>query len=254
MEATGLKGITRKEILGNIKELFTFSYYKEGLSNWMPITKVAALIGFAIIIGTGIPHGFAITNIISIISGLIGYTCVLAITNGKRINGLLGFISAIGIGGMAIHAGNPADAVMQLAYLLALDIPVIIFGHRWTNAKIKTFDKGALKIILIVGVIGFAAMYAMDAFWLHTPRPVLDAFGATIGFIGSALMLGKYSTQYFFWNFQGIMSLTLWGVTAMQGDANWVLFATYCMYLMNSMIGAFHSPWSEARKQKRLEK
>ena len=245
-----LKGITKKEVLGNIKELFTLQYYKEGLTGWIPITKIAWLIGFAIIVGTGVPHGFAITNIISIVSGLIGYTCVLAITNGKRINGLLGFISAVGIGGMAIHAGNPADAVMQLAYLLALDIPVIIFGHRWTAAKIKTFDFNALKIILVIGIIGFGLMYSMDAFWLHTPRPMLDAFGATIGFIGSGLMLAKYSTQYFFWNFQGIMSLLLWGVTAYHGDANWVLFATYAMYLMNSMIGAFHSPWAEARKNK----
>lgn len=245
-----LHGVTKEEVLKNIKELFTFNYYKEGLSGWSTITKVAALVGFCIIIGTGIPNGFTLINLISIISGLIGYTCVLAITNGKRINGLLGFISAVGIGGVAIYSGNPADAVMQLAYLLALDIPVIIFGHRWNNAKIKTFDMNALKIILVVGLIGFAAMYAMDGIWLHTPRPVLDAFGATIGFIGSALMLGKYSTQYFFWNFQGLMSLVLWGMTALHGDANWVLFATYAMYLMNSMIGAFASPWADARKNK----
>lgn len=245
-----LKGITGKEILGNIKELFTVEYYREGLSNWSMITKILWVIGFGVIVGTGLPHGLAITNIISILSGLIGYTCVLAITNGKRINGLLGFISAIGIGGMAIHAGNPADALMQLAYLLALDIPVIIFGNRWTEQEIRTFDKGALKIILSIGVIGFALMYSMDAFWLHTPRPILDAFGATVGFIGSGLMLGKYSTQYFFWSLQGILSLVLWGVTALQGDANFVLFATYAVYLLNSLVGSFFSPWADARKLK----
>lgn len=245
-----LKGITGKEILGNIKELFTIEYYKEGFSDWSKVTKILWVIGFCVIVGTGLPHGLAITNIISIVSGLIGYTCVLAITNGKRINGLLGFISAVGIGGMAIHAGNPADALMQLAYLLALDIPVIIFGNRWTKREIRTFDKGALKIILSIGIIGFALMYAMDAFWLHTPRPFLDAFGATVGFIGSGLMLGKYSTQYFFWVLQGVMSLVLWGVTALQGDANFVLFATYAVYLLNSLTGLFFSPWADARKLK----
>lgn len=248
-----LAGITRKEIMGNIKELFTWQYYKEGLSGWMTITKLAWLFGFMVIVGTGLPHGFTVVNVVSILSGLIGYTCVLAITNGKRINGLLGFISAVGIGSMAILAGNPADAVMQLAYLLVLDIPVIIFGNRWTQTKIKTFDKGALKIIIPIAIIGFILMYAMDAWWIQTPRPILDAFGATIGFIGAGLMLGKYSTQYLFWNLQGFLSLTLWGITAMQGDANYVLFATYAMYLMNSMIGAFHSPWSEARKNKKLK-
>lgn len=82
-----------------------------------------------------------------------------------------------------------------------------------------------------------------------SPRPVIDAFSAAVGFTGAALMLRKYSSQYVLWSIQGITSVLLWFMTAQQDGANWVLFATYVLYLGNDVLGLFFSRWRMFNKK-----
>ena len=230
-------------MLQNIKELFTFQYYREGLSDWTPQTKLLWFVGTIILTFTGFLHGLDQWVLLSWAGGLIGFTTTLAITNGKRINGLLGFISAIMISLVAFHSKNFADIFMQIGYIIALDLPVIIQGKRWQQAKVRLLDTAGLWGGLIVWAISFVIMFVIDSHF-GSPRPFIDAFSASIGFAGSYLMLKKYASQYVMWTLQGLMSATLWGITALQGDANYVLFAVYILYLANDVIGLFFSQWS----------
>lgn len=232
-------------ILDNIKALFTWEYYKEGLSGWTNISRVWLVVGIIILLVTGIPHGLDPINIVSVIGGVIGFTCTLAITNNKRLNGLLGFVSAFMISYVAFHGGNYADIFMQMGYVLALDIPVILFGMGWQNKKIKAMDKNGWLILIGGVVVMFGLLYFVDTQIFTSPRPVIDAFSAAVGFTGAFLMLAKYSSQYWMWTLQGLTSITLWGFTAMQGDASWVLFMVYVLYLGNDVLGLFFSPWSK---------
>lgn len=233
----------------NIKSLFTLDYYKEGFSGWTRQSRVWWVIGIIVLLTTGFAHGFDSMTIISVIGGLIGFSCTLAITNNRKLNGILGFVSAILISYVAFHAGNYADIFMQSGYVIFLDIPVILFGMAWQNKKIKTMDKQGW-LILIIGLLAmFGLLYFIDTHVFVSPRPVIDAFSAAVGFTGAFLMLGKYSSQYWMWTIQGGMSILLWGVTAFQGDANFVLFMTYILYMGNDILGLFFSPWS-ARKIK----
>lgn len=236
-------------VKNNIKSIFTFDYYKKGFSGWTLQSKIWLAIGLAVLLVTGFSHGYNTMTVISVLGGAIGFTCTLAITNNRKLNGILGFISAFLISYVAWNAGNYADIFMQMGYVITLDIPVILFGMAWQNKKIKTMDKQGWLTLIIGLLVMFGLLYFIDTHVFVSPRPVIDAFSAAVGFTGAFLMLGKYSSQYWMWTLQGIMSVTLWGITAMQGDANWVLFMTYVLYLGNDLLGLFFSPWS-ARKIK----
>lgn len=230
-------------MLSNIKELFTLQYYKDGLADWTPQTRVLWTVGSIMLTFIAFLGAIDVWSLLSWLGGLIGFTCTLAITNGKRINGLLGFISALMISAVAFHSRNFADIFMQVGYILALDLPVIIQGNKWQQTKVRLLDTAGLWGGLTVWAISFVFMFVIDSHF-GSPRPFIDAFSASIGFTGAYLMLKKYASQYVMWTLQGLMSAGLWFITAMQGDANFVLFAVYILYLSNDVIGLFFSQWS----------
>lgn len=244
-----------KSVWHNIKQLFTLDYYKKGFSGWTKESYILLAFGVTFLTITGLVHGVNEQVILSWVASLLSFSCVLAISNGRIINGLLGGISAILITIVALQSGNPSDAIMQGVYFIVLDAPIILFGNVWANTKIKGhMDKKGWAIAILTFLVSFTLLYFMDASLLHTPRPILDAFAASIGITGAALMLGKYSAQYYLWTAQGILSVILWGVTAYQGDGNWVLFANYMLFILNDIIGLFASPWAQARKDEKAEK
>ncbi|WP_072153111.1 nicotinamide riboside transporter PnuC [Weissella viridescens] len=234
----------------NVHDIFTWQYYREGFSGWSKKSYIWLLVGLSVIIGTGFMHGFSTMTLISVLGGAIGFTCTLAITNNKRLNGVLGFVSAILISYVAWHANNNADIFMQVGYVLALDIPVILFGSAWNARKIRKMDRTGWLILLGTFIVMYSFLFWIDTQVFISPRPFIDAFSAAIGFTGAALMLGKYSSQYVMWSIQGVTSVLLWFITAQQGDANWVLFATYLLYLGNDVLGLFFSPWRMFNKSK----
>lgn len=241
--------LSAKAIKENIRQLFTLEYYKEGLIGWTRQSYMLLTFGIAFLTITALSHSLTWEIVLSWVASLLSFSCVLAISNGKTINGLLGGASAILIGFVAIHQGNPSDFIMQTVYFFVLDLPIILFGGQWGNAEIKgKLDNKGWLIIFATFVMSFTALYFMDASFLNTPRPLIDALAASIGITGATLMLGKYSAQYYFWFLQGAFSVVLWGITAAQGDGNWVLFANYMLFILNDLIGLFNSPWSRARK------
>jgi len=72
-----------------------------------------------------------------------------------------------------------------------------------------------------------------------SPRPLIDSVAASVGFTGALLTTLRFKESYYFWFIQSIVSITLWGITAMQGGSNWVLFFTYILYLSNDLVSFF---------------
>ncbi|MBS9338288.1 nicotinamide mononucleotide transporter [Fructobacillus sp. M2-14] len=247
-------GFTWPEVKQNMKQIFTWSYYKEGFSGWDRSSYVWLAIGLIVIIATGLAHGLNYLSVMSMLGGAIGFTCTLAITANRRINGLLGFISAILISIVALHSRNYSDIVMQMIYLVTLDLNFMLFGNAWQNRKIKAMDKNGWVIAVVTAIVAYILLFAMDAYVFNAPRPEIDAAAATIGIVGATLTISKYRAQYWMWTLQGLMSVTLWGLTALQGDANWVLFATYILYLGNDVLGLWFSPWARSVKKEIAER
>lgn len=238
-------------------DVFKPRWYKEQMSGWSKQSYFLLTFGIAFLIGIALGAP-TITNIsiFTLIAGSIGFMTTLAITNARPINGLLGLISAIIYIGLAIHAKNPADAIMQGVYVILLDIPVLVIPG-WAKdvqKKVRAISEtpNAARwylVTLAVFVIAWLVLYWFDTTgltMLHalpSPRPLVDATTAAIGVTGAALTTLRFSNSYYFWIAQGIAQVILWGLTASQGDASIALMMTYMLYLANDAIAIFYSPW-----------
>src|SRR5699024_600711 len=106
----------------NITQLFTYKYYKKQFTGWHKQSYILLGIGLLFLFLIGFKDGVNMLSFTSTIAGMLGFTCTLAITEGKPINGILGFVSALLLCYVAMVTGNYSDILMQLAYILLLDI------------------------------------------------------------------------------------------------------------------------------------
>jgi len=233
-------------------KVLTLSYYKEGFTGWSKPSYVLAVIGvlFQLIIGLG--AGITSLGVIATLSGIIGFLCTVTITNGKSINGLLGALSALGYIFIAFKTGNYSDSIMQIVYFLILDIP-IMFSLQWGEFKSRKATGKNYALFTVIFVVFLFLLFHLDVF-LGSPRPLIDALAAAIGLTGAVLCLYRFSDQYYFWLAQGLMSVTLWGITAASGHPVWVLLFTYVLYLLNDLVAFLFSPWFGKGKNKAVEK
>ena len=230
--------------LANGKKVFTLGYYQTGFSGWGRSSRVLWVIGMLIQLSIGFYTGFSLLSLTSTFAGIIGFTCTLAITNGKSINGLLGFISALMLVYVALKTHNYSDIVMQLAYIILLDLP-IVFSNSWNEQELEVRK---LKVKGIIGFIGifivfFIACYLLDTKILHSPQAFLDAFSASIGLTGAVLCVQRYRAQYYLWTLQSLISIMLWIQTAINGHPVWVLMITYMLYISNNIVAFADSKW-----------
>ena len=227
--------------------VFKPSWYVDQMKGWSTRSYFLLILGLGLIVGMTIGGGqFNAVTIATFFAGVLGFTCTLSITNAKPLNGVLGLVSALIYIFVAIQAKNFNDVLLQTVYIITLDLPVLLMPSwakdvdkkvRFLHEKGKGLRNWVLTILFFVVVL--AVLYYSDTHWFISPRPWVDSIAATIGITGSLLTTLRFSESYLMWTIQGIMSVILWGMTAFQGDANWVLFVTYLLYLSNDMIAFF---------------
>lgn len=233
----------------HIKKLFTYEYYKDGLTGWTKPARILWAVGICVQVFTGVllpvlqGQQLTYTGITATVAGIIGFTCTVTITMGKSINGLLGFISAILLIGVASVTGNYSDIIMQSAYIILLDIP-IIFSKRWNDGlKPRKMNRAHMLKTLGLVVVFWIILYILDTVILSSPQAFLDATSAMIGLVGAVLCVKGFRAQYYFWTLQGLMSVALWIQTALHGHAVYVLMLTYMLYLANDVLAFTGSKW-----------
>lgn len=227
--------------------VFKPSWYVDQMKGWSTRSYFLLILGVGLIVGMTIGGGqFNTVTIATLFAGVLGFTCTLSITNARPLNGVLGLVSALIYIFVAIQAKNFNDVLLQTVYIITLDLPVLLMPSwakdvdkkvRFLHEKGKGLRNWVLTILFFVVVL--AVLYYSDTHWFISPRPWVDSIAATIGITGSLLTTLRFSESYLMWTIQGIMSVILWGMTAFQGDANWVLFVTYLLYLSNDMIAFF---------------
>lgn len=227
--------------------IFKPSWYIDQMKGWTTISYALLLIGVSLIVGMTIGAAkFNTVTIATMFAGVLGFTCTLSITNAKPLNGVLGLVSALIYIFVAINAKNYNDVLLQSIYILTLDLPVLLMPSWAKNVdkKVRFLHENGhglrnwILVILFFFVV-LAALYYSDTHIFISPRPWTDSIAATIGITGSLLTTLRFSESYCCWLVQGCMSIILWGLTAIQGDANFVLFVTYIMYLCNDLIAFF---------------
>jgi nicotinamide mononucleotide transporter len=233
-----------------IHSVFSPKWYIEQLKGWTFASYMLLMFGIGAIIGTTIVNPINLWTFLPMVAGILGFTCTISITNVRPLNGVFGIISALIYIIVAYHVTNYADVILQLSYILLLDLPVLLLPSWAQNVGTKVRQLKDSKIswtFLTVGffILAFVALFYLDTHILISKRPLIDSIAGTIGLTGALLATLRFSDQYYFWILQGAMSVILWGITAVQGDATLTLFFTYILYLANDAISIFdtHIAW-----------
>ena len=219
-------------------DIFKLKWYINQMRGWSFKTYLLLMLGIGIIIGTTVASPIDQISLLTMIAAILGFTCTLAITNARQINGILGLISATIYIIVSVYAQNYANVILQGVYIVILDLPVLLLPS-WSKDTEKhihglTLIKWLLTIIFFAMVL--VLLYLLDTKLFTSPRPLIDATAGAIGITGSLLCMLHFREQYYFWTIQGVLSIILWGVTAFQGDANLTLFLTYILYLINDLL------------------
>ena len=182
-------------------------------------------------------------TVITFIGTLLGTLCVLAINATKAINGWLGLISAACFIYAGLAAKNYLSIFEQIAYILTLDLPVIISVRSWNDDTKNHLRK------FVYAVSG----YLIGKF-TNDPRPWIDAISFAISLTAGIMCFLRYNNQYFWWTASGIFQLILWGVTYAQGDATLAMAVNSLIYVVNDVLAFTVSPWfNMGRKREGLK-
>lgn len=256
MEAQQITLRTNVEKEMTFIDLFKPSWYRNQMSGWTASSYILLAFGLGFILASTVAAPITGLAIWTLLAAMMGFTCTLAITNARPLNGVLGLLSALIYIGVAVHAKNPSDAILQGVYILLLDLPVLLMPSWSQNVSSRvrkiseTRQRGErhlpafwYTLFALVFIGAWVALYFFEIYITKSPRPLIDSGTAAFGITGALLTTLRFSDSYYFWIAQGIAQVILWAVTAAQGDASLVLMFTYLLYLANDGVALVASPW-----------
>lgn len=184
--------------------------------------------------------------LINALGMVIGVLCISAINNHKSVNGWLGIISAGFIIASGVMSKDWGAVFQQIAYILALDIPVLL-SKAWMGDKpvSKGFDIKSLVYAIVAFIVGFLAIYLLVTYALHTPRMIQNASLFGVSLAASVLCLMKYRWQYILWASTSLFAIWTWGTSFLQGDTSVIMLVGTLIYFANDIIAFTVSSWYE---------
>ena len=192
-------------------------------------------------------------TLITFIGTTLGVLCVLAINAAKALNGILGILSAACFIYAGLSAKNYLSIFEQVAYVLTLDLPVILAVRSWNDDTKNHLRKFGGKQWLIA-IIGTLLVYVISGYLIgkftNDPRPWIDAISFAISLTAGIMCFMRYNNQYFWWLASGIFQLILWGITYAQGDATLAMAINSSIYVINDILAFTVSPWFDMGRKK----
>ncbi|MCK8624933.1 nicotinamide riboside transporter PnuC [Apilactobacillus xinyiensis] len=195
-------------------------------------------------------------SFLTFIGTTLGVLCVLAINAAKSINGVLGILSGLCFIIVGFSAKNYLSIGEQVAYILTLDIPVLLSANWNVNmvSKIRKFTAKTWVISLISTLVVFLISGYLIGALTDDPRPWVDAMSFAICFTAGIICFLRYNNQYFWWLASGIAQLVLWYISFRQGSATLAMFINSCVYVANDVLAFTVSPWFNKKEKERLIK
>ena len=176
-------------------------------------------------------------TVITFIGTTLGVLCILSINAAKSVNGILGIISAICFIYVGYSAKNYLSIGEQIAYMITLDIPVLL-SKEWNHnmaAKIRKFTGKTWGIAIISTIIVyFVSGYLIQRF-TDDPRPWIDAIAFSISLSAGIISFLRYNNQYFWWLASGLAQMVLWFISFRHGSASLAMFVNSSVYLINDV-------------------
>lgn len=193
-------------------------------------------------------------TVLTFVGTTLGVLCVLAINAAKSVNGWLGVLSAICFIVTGFAAKNYLSMAEQLAYVLTLDIPVLISANWNVNmaAKIRKFTANSWTIAIIATVIVYGISGYLIKILTDDPRPWIDAISFSISLTAGVICFLRFNNQYFWWVASGLAQMVLWFVSFRQGSATLAMFINSSIYLINDVLVFTISPWYNKKERARV--
>ncbi|GEO59705.1 nicotinamide mononucleotide transporter [Lactiplantibacillus paraplantarum] len=193
-------------------------------------------------------------SILTFIGTTLGVLCVLAINAAKSVNGLLGVISAACFIVVGFSAKNYLSIGEQLAYVVTLDIPVLLSANWNVNmvSKIRKFTGKTWVIAIVATLVVYAISGYLIGALTDDPRPWIDAISFAICLTAGVICFLRYNNQYFWWIASGLAQMVLWFISFRQGSATLAMFINSSVYLMNDVLAFTVSPWYNKHERARL--
>lgn len=191
--------------------------------------------------------------LITFFGTMIGVLCVLAINATKAVNGWLGLISAACFIFVGFTAKNYLSIFEQIAYVITLDLPVLISVRTWNDDTANNLKRFAAKqwvISIAFTLVVWAISAVLIGKFTNDPRPIFDGMAFSISLTGGIVCFLRYNNQYFWWLFSGIAQLVLWAITFAQGDASLAMAINSSIYVINDILAFTVSPWFNTGRRK----
>lgn len=203
---------------------------------------------------------------VTMIGTILGVLCIVSINAAKSVNGILGMISAFCLIYVGFSAKNYLSCFEQVAYILTLDLPVIISSFiKDPNSKLAKIFQGwngdtqnklrkFTPKLWVISILSTLAVWIISSFAIghltNDPRPWIDGLSFAISLTAGIMCFFRFNNQYFWWTFSGIFQLILWVVTFAQGGATLAMAVSSSIYVINDIIAFVSSPWFNHGRRK----
>ena len=195
-------------------------------------------------------------TVITFIGTTLGVLCILSINAAKSVNGILGIISAICFIYVGYSAKNYLSIGEQIAYMITLDIPVLL-SKEWNHnmaSKIRKFTgKTWVTAIISTIFVYFVSGYLIQRF-TDDPRPWIDAIAFSISLSAGIISFLRYNNQYYWWLASGLAQMVLWYISFRHGSASLAMFVNSSVYLINDVLAFTVSPWYNKKERARMQR
>lgn len=213
-------------------------------TNFSTSSKLIGSIGAISIAVTAIMSGVTYLSALTLLGGLLGFLSVIQIVNRNWWAGITGTLSALIYIVVAIIAKNPSDAILNIVFLIALDIPIILNKEWQEDSNPHSITGNQFLILFAIFVIAFLGLHFMEVYITHSPRSFWSPLASSLG-ITAAVSTGymRVKEGFFVWSAQNVLQVILWSITAYMGDATWVMAITYVFYTLNAGSSFFNGKW-----------
>lgn len=195
-------------------------------------------------------------TVVTFIGTTLGVLCVLAINATKSINGWLGLVSAACFIAVGYQAKNYLSIGEQIAYVLTLDLPVLLSATWNVNvaAKIRSFTPKSWTVAILATGVVYLVSGTLIGQLTDDPRPWIDAIAFSISLTAGVICFLRYNNQFIWWTASGIAQIILWYVSYQQGSATLAMAVNSCIYLANDILAFTVSPWYNQTERQRMIK
>lgn len=195
-------------------------------------------------------------TITTFIGTTLGVLCILAINAAKSVNGWLGILSAICFIVTGLAAKNYLSMAEQLAYVVTLDLPVLLSANWNVNmvSKIRKFTGKTWFIAIAATIVVYFVSGSLIGTFTNDPRPWVDAISFSISLTAGVICFLRFNNQYFWWVASGLAQMVLWFISFRQGSATLAMFINSSIYLINDVLAFTTSPWYNKKERARLIK